>query len=82
MARNVLPSVKMVLASLANRCSSTLRGIFIARNPRPRMHADVVVIALDNDLINCTIAVSLVMPMPMVIVVVMMVSMISVPRVG
>lgn len=46
------------------------------------MHADVVVIALDNDLINCTIAVSLVMPMPMVIVVVMMVSMISVPRVG
>lgn len=52
-----------------------------AGNPRPRVDADVVVIALDNNLINYTIAVSLVMSMPMVIVM-MMVSMIPVPWFG
>ena len=82
MARNVLPSVKMVLVPLVGSCFSTLRGILIERNPRPRVHTDVIVIALDNNLINRTIAVSLVMSMPVVIVMMMMVSMVLVPWFG
>jgi len=76
-ARNVFPSVKVVLVSLASSCPSILWGMLIAGNPRPRIHANVVVVALDDDLIDLAIAVSLVMSMPVVIVVVMMVSMAS-----
>ena len=79
MSRDVLPSVKVVLVSFVGGYLSMVRRMIVmlmAGDSRPRVHANVIVVALDDHLI-CTV-VSLVMPMPVLIVVVM-VSMIVMP---
>ena len=71
----------MVLVSFVGSYLSMLWRITVtltAGDPRPRVHADVVVVTLDNHLFST--AVSLVVPIPMMVVVVVMVLMIVVPR--
>ena len=77
----MLPGVEMVLVSLVRSCLGMLRGILIEGDTRPRVHADVVVIALDNDLIHCVTVVSLAMSVPIVIVM-MMVMVVAMAGVG
>ena len=78
--RNVLPSVNVVLVSFVGGYPGMLWGMTVmASDSRPRVHADVVIIALDDHLVSVAATVSLVMSMSMVVVVVMMV-VVSMPR--
>lgn len=66
---DVLASVNVVLVSLGS-CSGVLRGMSMTTIPselRPRAHANVVIVALDNHLVSTSMPI--VVPMSMVVVV-------------
>jgi len=75
-ARNVLPSVNMVLVSFVSSCVGIT---LVGSNPGPRAHADIVVITLNDNLVSTAATMSLVVSMVLVVVIV---SMIAMSRVG
>ena len=79
-ARDILSSLNMVLVSFVRNYPSALRGMIVVlmmSSLRPRVHADVVIVTLNDNLVSAA-TVTLVMPMSVVIVVVV-VSMIVMP---
>ena len=73
----MLPSVNMVLVSLV---SSYVDITLMGSNPRPRAHADVVVITLNDNLVSTATTMSLVVSMMVLVVVI--VPVIAMFRVG
>jgi len=79
---NVLASVNVMLVSFVRSYLNVfwrMIVMLIAGDSRPRVHADVVVVTLNDHLVSTVVSLVVSMPM-MVVVVVMMVSMVVVPR--
>ena len=75
MARDVLASVNVLLVSFVSHLSMVGRIALVTGNSGPRVHADVVVITLDDHLLST--AFSLAIPVTMTVVFV-----VAVTRVG
>ena len=78
-ARNILPSLDVVLVAFVSGCFSMFRRMVVmlmASDSRSRVHTNIVVVALDDNLVSVVATMPLVMSMMIVVV---MVSMIFMP---